>query len=117
MARGGSGAAEVCVRANLLVTTPGGANAAVSGLGKVTLPRHQGLGTRGSVGAPELSVLFKDEVWAPYREREADPAEVRRMRTLSAHMQPMVVQALLTAFQRALREELRDAFPDEGPAA
>ncbi len=64
--------------------------------------------------ARELSVLFRDEVWAPYREREADPAEVRRMRSLSAHMQPMVVQALLTAFQRALREELRDAFPDEG---
>jgi DNA-binding transcriptional MerR regulator len=63
--------------------------------------------------ARELSVLFKNEVWAPYREREADPEEVRRMRTLSAHMQPMVVQALLTAFQRSLRTELRDAFPVE----
>jgi DNA-binding transcriptional MerR regulator len=63
--------------------------------------------------ARELSVLFKNEVWAPYRERTADPEEVRRMRSLSAHMQPMVVQALLTAFQRSLREELRDAFPDE----
>ncbi|MGW3729235.1 transcriptional regulator, partial [Streptomyces sp. NPDC000851] len=28
--------------------------------------------------------------------------------TLSAHMQPIVVQALLTAFQRSLREELRE---------
>jgi hypothetical protein len=63
--------------------------------------------------ARELSVLFKNEVWAPYRERTADPEEVRRMRSPSAHMQPMVVQALLTAFQRSLREELRDAFPDE----
>jgi DNA-binding transcriptional MerR regulator len=67
--------------------------------------------------ARELSVLFKDEVWAPYREREADPEEVRRMRSLSAHMQPMVVQALMTAFQRALREELRDAFPVEPEGA
>jgi hypothetical protein len=29
-------------------------------------------------------------------------------------MQPMVVQALMTAFQRSLREELRDAFPVDG---
>jgi DNA-binding transcriptional MerR regulator len=67
--------------------------------------------------ARELSGLFKDEVWAPYRARAADPEEVRRMRSLSAHMQPMVVQALMTAFQRSLREELRDAFPEDGEDA
>ena len=32
------------------------------------------------------------------------------MKSLSAHMQPMVVQALMTAFQRSLKEELRGAF-------
>lgn len=64
--------------------------------------------------ARELSRLFKDEVWLPYRDREADPEQVAAMKSLSAHMQPMVVQALLTAFQRSLREELRDAFPAEG---
>ncbi len=30
------------------------------------------------------------------------------MKSLSAHMQPLVVQALLTTFQRSLREELRE---------
>lgn len=65
--------------------------------------------------ARELSRLFKDEVWEPYREREADPEQVARMKSLSAHMQPMVVQALMTAFQRSLKEELRGAFPEEGP--
>lgn len=64
--------------------------------------------------ARELSRLFKDEVWLPYRDREADPEQVAAMKSLSAHMQPMVVQALLTAFQRSLREELRGAFPAEG---
>lgn len=63
--------------------------------------------------ARELSRLFRDEVWEPYREREADPEQLERMKSLSAHMQPMVMQALLTAFQRSLREELRGTFPAE----
>ncbi|HCA84296.1 MAG TPA: transcriptional regulator [Streptomyces sp.] len=62
--------------------------------------------------ARELSRLFRDEVWEPYREREHDPEQVESMRSLSAHMQPMVVQALVTAFQRSMREELREAFPE-----
>ncbi|MFI6638273.1 MerR family transcriptional regulator [Streptomyces sp. NPDC050504] len=60
--------------------------------------------------AHELTRLFRDEVWNPYREREEDPEHVAAMRSLSAHMQPLVVQALVTAFQRSLREELRGAF-------
>ncbi|KAF4406329.1 MULTISPECIES: MerR family transcriptional regulator [Streptomyces] len=62
--------------------------------------------------ARELSRLFRDEVWEPYREQEKDPERVESMRSLSAHMQPMVVQALVTAFQRSMREELRGAFPE-----
>ncbi|MEV2243341.1 MerR family transcriptional regulator [Streptomyces sp. NPDC049970] len=60
--------------------------------------------------AHELTRLFRDEVWGPYRERESDPEHVKAMKSLSAHMQPMVLQALLTAFQRSLKEELRAAF-------
>lgn len=60
--------------------------------------------------AHELSRLFRDEVWTPYRERESDPEHVKAMKSLSAHMQPMVLRALLTAFQRSLKEELRAAF-------
>ncbi|MGW7051456.1 MerR family transcriptional regulator [Streptomyces sp. NPDC054887] len=63
--------------------------------------------------ARALTHLFKDEVWGPYREREADPEHVKAMKSLSAHMQPIVVQALVTAFQRSLREELRAAFTAE----
>ncbi|MFE6623486.1 MerR family transcriptional regulator [Streptomyces sp. NPDC057740] len=48
--------------------------------------------------ARELSQLFRGEV----SERAA-----RDVRSLSASMQPVVVQALLTTFQRSLREELR----------
>ncbi|WP_031088869.1 MerR family transcriptional regulator [Streptomyces sp. NRRL WC-3549] len=63
--------------------------------------------------AQELTRLFRDEVWNPYREREADPEHLKTMKSLSAHMQPMVLQALLTAFQRSLKEELRAAFTAE----
>ncbi len=65
--------------------------------------------TRSAAG--ELSRLFRDEVWGPYREREPgaeDAEQVAAVRSLSAHMQPMVVQALVTAFQRSLKEELRE---------
>lgn len=49
--------------------------------------------------AHELSGLFRDAV------AERDPQTVK---SLSAHMQPLVVQALLTTFQRSLKEELRE---------
>ncbi|MFI6079895.1 MerR family transcriptional regulator [Streptomyces sp. NPDC051217] len=62
--------------------------------------------------ARELSRLFRDEVWNPYEESEPDPQRVAAMKSLSAHMRPMVVQALVTAFQRSLKEELRAAFTE-----
>lgn len=65
--------------------------------------------------AQDLSRLFREEVWGPYRAREADSDHVAAMKSLSAHMQPMVIQALVTAFQRSLREELRAAFTTEEP--
>lgn len=49
--------------------------------------------------AHELSQLFRGEV----AERDAQD-----VKSLSAHMHPLVVQALLTTFQRSLREELRE---------
>ncbi|MFD4528209.1 MerR family transcriptional regulator [Streptomyces sp. NPDC058470] len=50
--------------------------------------------------AHELSTLLRDAVG----ERES----VAAVKSLSAHMQPLVVQALLTTFQRSLKEELRE---------
>ncbi|WP_171991081.1 MerR family transcriptional regulator [Streptomyces sp. JHA26] len=49
--------------------------------------------------ARDLSRLLRDAV----AERDA-----RDVRSLSAHMHPIVVQALLTTFQRSLRDELRE---------
>ncbi|MBC7270696.1 MAG: MerR family transcriptional regulator [Streptomyces sp.] len=51
--------------------------------------------------AQDLARLFLDEV----SERDT-----RDVRSLSAHMHPLVVQALLTTFQRSLREELGEVL-------
>jgi DNA-binding transcriptional MerR regulator len=53
--------------------------------------------------AHELSQLFRGEV----SERDAQD-----VKSLSAHMEPLVVQALLTTFQRSLKEELQEWLTD-----
>ncbi|MER6333658.1 transcriptional regulator, partial [Streptomyces sp. NPDC001034] len=55
--------------------------------------------------ARELARLFRGEV----AERDT-----RDVRDLSAHVHPLVVQALLTTFQRSLREELSELLGGEG---
>lgn len=65
---------------------------------RTTLTEHS------RAAAHELSRLLRDAV----AERDA-----RDVRSLSAHMQPLVVQALLTTFQRSLREELREWMDDD----
>ncbi|MCZ2524864.1 MerR family transcriptional regulator [Streptomyces sp. HB2AG] len=57
--------------------------------------------------ARELNRLFKEEVWKPYREGGPRPEQVEQMRSLSAHIQPIIVQAMVTAFQRSMMDELR----------
>lgn len=55
--------------------------------------------------AHELSQLFRGEV----AQRDAQD-----VKSLSAHMEPLVVQALLTTFQRSLKEELREWASEVG---
>ncbi|MET7904905.1 MerR family transcriptional regulator [Streptomyces sp. NPDC005355] len=59
--------------------------------------------------ARELSRLFRDEVWGLERDHEsvAGAERVKAKKSLSAHMQPLVVQALVIAFQRSMKQELR----------
>jgi DNA-binding transcriptional MerR regulator len=55
--------------------------------------------------AAEIGRIFRDEVW--------EPGRLPQMRSLAAQMQLLVVQALVTTFQRALRDEVR-AWPAAG---
>ncbi|MFD7989870.1 MerR family transcriptional regulator, partial [Kitasatospora indigofera] len=66
--------------------------------------------------AHELHRLFRETVWKPYRESGPAPAELERMKGLTDHIQPMIAQALVTAFQRSLREELGEELGDDRAA-
>lgn len=65
---------------------------------EVVLAAREVLLEHSRAAAQELSRLLRDAV----AERAAED-----VRSLSAHMHPLVVQALLTTFQRSLRQELR----------
>lgn len=52
--------------------------------------------------AAAISRIFRESVREPVRESEPDAA----LRSLSAQMQPLVVQALVTTFQRSLNEQV-----------
>ncbi|MFI0720452.1 MerR family transcriptional regulator [Streptomyces sp. NPDC021224] len=60
---------------------------------------------RAAAGA--ISRIFRETVGGPGQEAGPDPAA----RSLSAQMQPLVVQALVTAFQRSLKEQLWAGWP------
>ncbi|MFG2193697.1 MerR family transcriptional regulator [Streptomyces sp. NPDC048639] len=63
--------------------------------------------------ARELSRLFREEVWDSPGGGEPEPERLARTKSLSAHMQPLVVQALVTAFQRSMKEELGTWLGDD----
>ncbi|MFE1962425.1 MerR family transcriptional regulator [Streptomyces sp. NPDC059479] len=63
--------------------------------------------------ARKLTRMFRDEVSPSYERDASGPEQIAAVKSLSAHMEPLVVQALVTAFQRSLKEELRAAFQAE----
>ncbi|EST35277.1 MerR family transcriptional regulator [Streptomyces roseochromogenus] len=73
---------------------------------EVILAARKVLIEHSRAAAHELSQLFRGEV----AERDAQD-----VRSLSAHMHPLVVQALLTTFQRSLREELSEWVSGSAP--
>ncbi|MER5547430.1 MerR family transcriptional regulator [Streptomyces sp. NPDC002589] len=73
---------------------------------EVILAARKVLIEHSRAAAHELSQLFRGEV----AERDAQD-----VKSLSAHMHPLVVQALLTTFQRSLREELSEWVSGSDP--
>ncbi|MDH6109763.1 DNA-binding transcriptional MerR regulator [Kitasatospora sp. MAP12-15] len=58
--------------------------------------------------AQELNRLFRETVWKPFRESAPAAAEVDRMRELTGQIEPLLTQALVTAFHRSLAEQLAE---------
>ncbi|CAM5454763.1 MerR family transcriptional regulator OS=Streptomyces tendae OX=1932 GN=GUR47_02495 PE=4 SV=1 [Streptomyces tendae] len=102
----------------------------------VVVPDGDGQGYRVDVGLLRLGVELLDVPFSPETVLAARTALLehsraaardlsrllreavagrgtRDVRSLSAHMHPLVVQALLTTFQRSLREELREWLDEE----
>ncbi|WP_255950438.1 MerR family transcriptional regulator [Streptomyces odontomachi] len=75
---------------------------------KAVLAARGALLEHSRAAAVELARLFRDAVGEPGAEGEQHPERVAQARSLSAHMQPLVIQALVTIFQRSLSQELRE---------
>ncbi|MFG2957751.1 MerR family transcriptional regulator [Streptomyces sp. NPDC048291] len=75
---------------------------------KAILAARTVLTEHARAAARELSLLFRAEV---AERTEAD------VKSLSAHMRPLIVQALLTAFQRSLRAEVHQWLPVTPPGS
>ncbi|WP_035850640.1 MerR family transcriptional regulator [Kitasatospora azatica] len=67
--------------------------------------------------ARDLHRLFRDTVWRPFRESAPAESEVERMRQVSGQIEPLLTQALVTAFHRSLAEQLAGGGEDALPAA
>ncbi|MFE0463490.1 MerR family transcriptional regulator [Kitasatospora sp. NPDC058965] len=65
--------------------------------------------------ARDLHRLFRETVWKPIRESEPDPAALDRMRELTAEIEPLLAQALVTAFHRSLADQLLGDTAPDGP--
>jgi DNA-binding transcriptional MerR regulator len=75
---------------------------------KAVLAARTALLEHSRAAAVDLARLFRDAVGEPGAEGDPDAERVAQVRSLSAHMQPLVIQALVTIFQRSLTHELRE---------
>ncbi|XRQ11881.1 MerR family transcriptional regulator [Actinomadura welshii] len=62
--------------------------------------------------AAELQRVFQDTVVRPYREGGRAPAERERLMEMAGRMKPLMIQSLVTSFQRAVDKAIRQSVPD-----
>ncbi|MFC0037808.1 MerR family transcriptional regulator [Actinomadura rayongensis] len=63
--------------------------------------------------ADELQGVFQETVVRPYRERGRPPEERERLLELSARLKPLLIQSLVTSFQRAVDDAIRRTVPND----
>ncbi|WP_067491120.1 MerR family transcriptional regulator [Actinomadura hibisca] len=61
--------------------------------------------------AAELQRVFRDTVVRPYRERGRPPEERRRLLELTGKLKPLMIQSLVTSFQRSVDKAIRATVP------
>ncbi|WP_019629557.1 MerR family transcriptional regulator [Actinomadura atramentaria] len=63
--------------------------------------------------ADELQGVFQETVVRPYRERGRPPEERARLLELAAKLKPLMIQSLVTSFQRAVDDAIRRTVPKD----
>lgn len=62
--------------------------------------------------AAELQRVFQDTVVRPYREGGRAPEERERLMDMAGKLKPLMIQSLVTSFQRAVDKAIRQSVPD-----
>jgi DNA-binding transcriptional MerR regulator len=74
---------------------------------------HEAVERYTSALAEELQQVFQDTVVRPYRERGRPPEERDRLLELATKLKPLMIQSLVTSFQRAVDRAIRRSVPDQ----
>ncbi|MFG2090576.1 MULTISPECIES: MerR family transcriptional regulator [unclassified Spirillospora] len=73
---------------------------------------HEAVDRHTTALAAELQRVFQDTVVRPYREGGRAPHERERLMEMTGKLKPLMIQSLVTSFQRAVDKAIRQSVPD-----
>jgi DNA-binding transcriptional MerR regulator len=73
---------------------------------------HEAVDRHTTALAAELQQVFQDTVVRPYREGGRAPQERERLMEMAGKLKPLMIQSLVTSFQRAVDKAIRRSVPD-----
>ncbi|TMR35532.1 MerR family transcriptional regulator [Actinomadura geliboluensis] len=73
---------------------------------------HEAVDRHTTALAAELQQVFQDTVVRPYREGGRAPEERERLMEMAGKLKPLMIQSLVTSFQRAVDKAIRQSVPD-----
>ncbi|TDC44353.1 MerR family transcriptional regulator [Actinomadura sp. KC345] len=73
---------------------------------------HEAVDRHTTALADELQRVFQDTVVRPYREGGRAPEERERLMEMAGKLKPLMIQSLVTSFQRAVDKAIRRSVPD-----
>ncbi|MFC6878388.1 MULTISPECIES: MerR family transcriptional regulator [Actinomadura] len=113
---GALGVAEALPDGRVRVLSPAllGVSAELAGLPMpldTLIASHEAVERHTTALAEELQDVFQDTVVRPYRERGRPPEERERLLELAAKLKPLMLQSLVTSFERAVDRAIRRTVP------
>lgn len=73
---------------------------------------HEAVDRHTTALAAELQQVFQDTVVRPYREGGRAPQEREQLMEMAGKLKPLMIQSLVTSFQRAVDKAIRSSVPD-----